>query len=145
MAKAAAAIAPGRQSLIPAGVVLAYIGTVAPAGWLLCFGQTLNKADYPALAALCAAKFGADPSSSTFLAPDLRGRVIAGQDDMGGTSADRITGFDGDVIGTAGGSETGGATLRADLTGGGSEGAVQSFGAEGVLPPTIILNYIIKT
>jgi len=42
--------------------------------------------------------------------PDLRGRVVAGQDDMGGTSANRLTnqtgGLDGDVMGATGGTET---------------------------------------
>ena len=43
--------------------------------------------------------------------PDLRGRTIAGQDDMGGASADRLTGaggvggIDGDVLGASGGTE----------------------------------------
>lgn len=37
---------------------------------------------------------------------DARGRVIAGLDNMGGTSANRITLFDGDVIGITGGSES---------------------------------------
>jgi microcystin-dependent protein len=42
--------------------------------------------------------------------PDLRGRAAIGKDDMGGTSANRITaagaGFDGDVLGASGGAET---------------------------------------
>lgn len=41
---------------------------------------------------------------------DKRGRVSAGKDDMGGTSANRLTtagsGIDGDVLGDSGGSET---------------------------------------
>lgn len=42
--------------------------------------------------------------------PDLRGRVIAGFDSMGGSSADRLTnqsgGLDGDILGASGGVET---------------------------------------
>jgi microcystin-dependent protein len=42
--------------------------------------------------------------------PDLRGRAIAGKDDMGGVSANRLTnqsgGVDGDTLGAAGGDET---------------------------------------
>lgn len=42
--------------------------------------------------------------------PDLRGRVVAGKDNMGGTSANRLTdqsgGLDGDTLGDTGGSET---------------------------------------
>lgn len=52
-------------------------------------------------------------NTTTFNVPDLRGRVIAGKDNMGGTSADRLTspaatinGIDGDFLGRTGGSET---------------------------------------
>ena len=42
--------------------------------------------------------------------PDLRGRAIAGKDNMGGTAANRITtggsGIDGSSLGAAGGSQT---------------------------------------
>lgn len=42
--------------------------------------------------------------------PDLRGRAVIGKDDMGGTSANRITaagcGIDGDVLGNSGGAQT---------------------------------------
>jgi microcystin-dependent protein len=49
--------------------------------------------------------------------PDLRGRAVAGLDNMGGTSANRLTGasgsVDGDVIGASGGTETETAPLPA--------------------------------
>lgn len=71
--------------------------------WIYCYGQTLEQADYPDLAA----KFGV--TSGTFTLPDDRGRVVAGVDDMGGTSANRLTGqaggVNGDVLGATGGSE----------------------------------------
>jgi microcystin-dependent protein len=42
--------------------------------------------------------------------PDIRGRVVAGQDDMGGSSANRLTGqtggLNGDILGGTGGSQT---------------------------------------
>jgi microcystin-dependent protein len=48
--------------------------------------------------------------STTCNIPDCRGRVIAGKDDMGGTSANRLTnqsgGLNGDTLGAMGGSET---------------------------------------
>jgi microcystin-dependent protein len=53
--------------------------------------------------------YGAGDGSTTFALPDLRGRVIAGEDDMGGTAANRLTsgvsGVDGAVLGAVGGSE----------------------------------------
>jgi microcystin-dependent protein len=54
--------------------------------------------------------YGSGDGSTTFNLPDLRGRVVAGEDDMGGTSANRLTGLsggvDGDILGAAGGAET---------------------------------------
>jgi len=94
----------------PVGSVTAYAGTSAPTGWLLCFGQAVSRSTYAALFAVVGTTYGVGDGSTTFNLPDLRGRVIAGQDDMGGTSADRLTGLsggvDGDVLGAAGGSET---------------------------------------
>ena len=49
-------------------------------------------------------------ASTSFLIPDCRGRTRAGDDNMGGTAANRITnavsGFDGSALGAAGGSES---------------------------------------
>jgi microcystin-dependent protein len=49
-------------------------------------------------------------SASSFVVPDLRGRIIAGKDNMGGSNANRITsggsGITGTTLGAAGGTET---------------------------------------
>lgn len=54
--------------------------------------------------------YGIGDGSTTFNVPDLRGRVGAGNDSMGGTSADRLTGasqpLNGDWLGFAAGDET---------------------------------------
>jgi microcystin-dependent protein len=61
---------------------------------------------------LRACPYGLGDGSTTFNLPDLRGRVIAGNDIMGGTSADRLTApstansLNGDVLGNSGGSQT---------------------------------------
>lgn len=97
-------------TLIPAGVVSAFAGTAAPTGYLLCYGQTINRSQYADLFAAIGTTYGAGDGSTTFVLPDLRGRVIAGQDDMGGTSANRLLGVvgsvDGDSLGATGGNET---------------------------------------
>ena len=97
-------------ALTPTGVVVPFAGTSAPTGWLLSFGQTVSRTTYAALFAVIGTTYGAGDGSTTFGLPDLRGRVIAGQDDMGGTSANRLTGLsggvDGDVLGGTGGSES---------------------------------------
>ena len=94
-------------TLIPAGLIAPYAGTSAPTGYLLCYGQTVNRSQYADLFAAIGTTYGAGDGSTTFVLPDLRGRVIAGQDDMGGTSANRLTTpINGDTLGAAGGSES---------------------------------------
>ncbi len=94
---------------VPVGTVLDYAGTAAPTYWLLCYGQSLVRTDYAALFTAIGTTFGA-ADADHFTLPDCRGRVVAGQDDMGGSSANRLTGVtgsvDGDTFGAAGGAET---------------------------------------
>jgi microcystin-dependent protein len=94
----------------PPGVTLPYAGSSAPSGWVLCDGQALNRVTYAALFAIISTTFGAGNGSTTFNVPDLRGRVVAGKDDMGGVAANRLTGtsggVDGDTLGASGGAET---------------------------------------
>ena len=97
--------------MIPLGGILPYIGTVAPhSSYALPYGQAISRTTYAALFSMIGTTFGAGDGSTTFNIPDLRGRVLAGKDDMGGTSANRLTnqsgGLDGDVLGGTGGSET---------------------------------------
>ena len=95
---------------MPAGMLFPYAGASAPTGYLLCHGQAVSRSTYASLFTAIGTTYGAGDGSSTFNLPDLRGRVIAGQDDMGGASANRLTnqtgGLDGDTLGATGGSET---------------------------------------
>jgi microcystin-dependent protein len=97
-------------SFVPAGAMMAYAGTTEPAGWLFCYGQAISRTTYARLFAAISTTHGTGDGSTTFNVPDIRGRVIAGQDDMGGTSADRLTGVsgsvNGDTMGAVGGAET---------------------------------------
>jgi hypothetical protein len=101
--------------LMPTGSLMPYAGASAPTGYLLCDGAAISRTTFSALFALVGTTYGAGDGSTTFNIPDLRGRVIAGQDDMGGSSANRLTGLtggvDGDVLGGSGGAE--GVTLTA--------------------------------
>ena len=72
----------------PAGAVISYAGSSAPTGWLLCAGQSLSTASYAALFSAIGYTYGG--SGANFNLPDLRGRVVAGKDDMGGTAANRL-------------------------------------------------------
>lgn len=96
---------------VPLGAILPFAGDTAPTNYLLCFGQAVSRTvTYAALFALIGTTYGTGDGSTTFNLPDLRGRAIAGQDDMGGTSANRLTGLsggvDGDVLGGTGGEES---------------------------------------
>lgn len=76
----------------------------------MCAGQTISRTTYAALFAVIGTTYGAGDGSTTFAVPDLRGRVPAGKDDMGGTAASRLTtaggGVNGAVLGAAGGAQT---------------------------------------
>ena len=95
---------------MPTGAVVPFGGSSAPTGFLLCAGQAVSRSTYSALFSVISTTYGAGDGSSTFNLPDLRGRVVAGQDDMGGSSADRLTGLtggvDGDTLAATGGAET---------------------------------------
>jgi microcystin-dependent protein len=95
---------------IPTGAILPYAGGSAPSGHLLCYGQAISRSTYSDLFSAIGTTYGVGDGSSTFNIPDLRGRVVAGQDDMGGSSANRLTdqsgGVNGDVLGDTGGAET---------------------------------------
>lgn len=92
----------------PTGVILPFGGTTAPTDFLLCYGQSLSTTTYADLHTAIGYTYGG--SGNSFNLPDLRGRVVAGQDDMGGASANRLTnqsgGLNGDTLGDTGGSET---------------------------------------
>ena len=93
------------------GEIRAYAGTAAsiPANWALCYGQAVSRTSYPDLFTALGTTWGAGDSTTTFNLPDLRGRGLFGLDNMGGTSAARITsgvsGVSGDTLGATGGDE----------------------------------------
>ena len=99
-----------KEYIMPTGALMPYAGTSAPTGFLLCYGQAISRSTYADLFSAISTTYGTGDGSSTFNLPDLRGRVVAGQDDMGGSSADRLTdqtgGLNGDTLGDTGGSET---------------------------------------
>jgi len=91
--------------LMPTGTILPYAGTAAPTGYLLCDGSAISRATNSDLFTLIGTTYGVGDGSTTFNIPDLRGRVIAGQDDMGGTSANTLTDAQADQLGGTLGAE----------------------------------------
>ena len=120
---------------MPTGIVMPYVGSAAPGGWLLMWGTignassgATNRANADTLAlytllwssmadaqapvsggrgASAAADFAAN---KTIAVPDMRGRIPAGKDNMGGTTASRLTanglGVAGTTLGVSGGADT---------------------------------------
>jgi Microcystin-dependent protein len=166
-ARADLANAAAKAPVVPVGVVEAFAGASAPAGWLLCYGQNVSRTAYAALFAVIGTTFGAGDGSTTFTLPDLRGRTIIGKDDMGGAAASRVTaaisGIAGATLGAGGGDQrmqihahaysgifvTGGNTQTNIQTGGqwwvnnGLSTADQGAGGSQNMQPSLVLNHII--
>lgn len=77
------------SDVAPAGSVTAFAGEVPPDGWLLCQGQELNIADYPALYAAIGTTWNTQtnptsgsaysaPAAGKFRLPDFRGSFLRG-------------------------------------------------------------------
>jgi microcystin-dependent protein len=101
----------GNPYNIPLGGALPYFGTTAPnSSFVFPYGQAISRTTYSTLFTLFSTTYGVGDGSTTFNIPDIRGRVIAGKDDMGGSSANRLTdaddGLNGDTLGDTGGGET---------------------------------------
>ncbi len=79
---------PVKQSLVPAGTIVAYGGTTAPVGWLVCDGASKIRTDYATLYSAIGTAFGMS-SGTTFYLPDLRGRFLRGWDNAAGRDPDR--------------------------------------------------------
>jgi len=181
----------------PTGAQADYWGTSAPTGWVMAAGRTLGdatsgateraNADTQTLYELlwnsiadaeCPVSSGRGASATadfgahkTITLPDCRGRTVAGKDNMGGTTASRLTATTvlGTTLGKAGGAETqtlsiaqmpshthnigtGITDLDQTRIGGGRVALIQNIltestgggGAHENVQPTIIANKIIK-
>lgn len=62
-----------------AGEMVAFGGTVAPAGWLVCDGAAVSRSTYSELFSVLGTAYGAGDGTSTFNLPDTRTRVVAGR------------------------------------------------------------------
>jgi microcystin-dependent protein len=76
---------------LPVGLVLPLAGNYEPPGWLICDGRAVSRTTYNVLYTICQDKFGSGDGVTTFNIPDMRGRVPAGKDNLGGTAANRLT------------------------------------------------------
>jgi microcystin-dependent protein len=70
---------PSVNEIMPSGSVIQTARATAPVGWLLCQGQTVSRSTYPVLYAAIGTAYGAGDGVTTFLLPDLQGRIPVGQ------------------------------------------------------------------
>jgi len=90
---------------MPTGMITPFGGSSAPTHWLLCDGEQYVIGTYPELYAVIGSSFGT-ATAGYFRVPDLRGRMPLGKDNMGGTSANRVTATAADSVGGFGGDES---------------------------------------
>ena len=95
------------NTLVPPGTVVAYAGTIAPAGWLLCDGRAVTRTEYSALFVAIGTAHGNGDGGTTFNLPDYRGRFLRGVDGTAGrdpNSSSRTVmnpgGNTGDLVGS---------------------------------------------
>ena len=153
-----------QQTTFPSGMLTAYAGASAPAGWLPCDGAAVSRTTYVSLFAFCGTAYGAGDGSTTFNVPDLRGRVAAGFAASGGHADVNALGNNDGVAaanrrpkhrhtvtiqnsgnnnGTVAQLMNWAGTSETDTTGyvGPTTGSVDSVDA----PAYVVVNYIIKT
>jgi len=92
---------PADGRVIPPGTIVMTGRNTAPAGWLICNGDAVDRTLYAELYSAIGITFGPGNGTTTFNLPDMRGRVAAG---VG-------TGTGGGASGT--GAPTGGTALAA--------------------------------
>jgi len=146
------------------GEVTPFAGATAPAGTLLCFGQAISRTSYVGLFTALGTTHGAGDGSTTFNLPDLRGRVAAGKDNMGGANASRLTSvMNSTTLGVVGGAQTHLHSVSITTTGPIDQFAVDrvepnsnvasinhthlvtgSTASDNSVQPTLILNYVIR-
>ena len=77
---------PVSGGIIPAGTIVAFGSTTAPAGWAVCDGAAISRTGNAALFAAIGTTYGSGDGSTTFNKPDCRGRFLAGYDPSNGTA-----------------------------------------------------------
>ena len=130
-----------------------------PANTIVCNGADVSRTTYSQLFEVISTRFGAGDGYTTFNVPDMRGRFPLGLDNMGGTSANRVSSAEADTIGGADGAEdsvaahthkieeqsTSGQAGNNVKIPGDFGGACSSTGtSDGNMPPYLSITYLIQ-
>ena len=101
----------GQPLIVPIGAMLDWTGGPPPnSNFVMPFGQAISRTTYATYFSLVSTTYGSGDGSTTFNVPDVRGRVVAGIDNMGGFAAGRIGTLatdGGTIVGTTPGSAGG--------------------------------------
>lgn len=82
----------GANPGVPLGTILPFAGSTAPSSsFVLAYGQAVSRSAYSNCFSLFGTSYGSGDGTTTFNLPDLRGRFLAGADNMGGSAASRLT------------------------------------------------------
>lgn len=96
---------------VPIGAIMPYWGSIAPAGYLPCYGQGINSGSFPDLVQFL------NPGNSTASLPDLRGEFLRGWDSSRGVDPGRanLSSQNGSAIRSTASGSTGGTGLPANI------------------------------
>ena len=79
----------GPNASVPPGSIMAYMGTNAPTGWLLCDGSAVSRTVYSRLFGVIGVANGYGDGMNTFNLPDLRAMFLRGVDGDAGIDIER--------------------------------------------------------
>ena len=144
--------------VVPAGSIMAWSGSSAPSGWLICDGSAISRTTYAALFAVAGTTYGPGNGSSTFNIPNLQDRLPLGKGTNNSTLGTQTGSMSSSSSVTTDSGGSGGITLttatRDDALGSGTKdvsqialvtGVSQAAHTHTLTVPTSVVNYIIKT
>lgn len=155
-----------QTAFCPTGSVLAFAGSSAPTGFLLCDGSPVSRTDYATLYSIIGTSHGQGDGTLTFNLPDYRGRFLRGVTGAssndpdaasrtsmatGGNAANLVGSVQGDQLASHAHSfTTYGGSTSPGLAGGGDPGGstgsqgTTSAGGNETRPKNAYVHFIIK-
>lgn len=91
-------------SIVPVGSIVPYAANTPPAGWLVCDGAAVNRADYTELFAVINTKYGSGDGSNTFNLPNFINKTFWGGSSSGTVKAAGLPNISGTLSDYRGGS-----------------------------------------
>lgn len=119
----------GVSGSAPAGAIVAFGGTSAPSGWLVCDGASYLRGSYTALFAAIGSAYGT-VDGTHFNVPDLRGRFLRGRDGGAGNDPDRTSRT---AMATGGNTGDNVGSVQLDALQGHDRDLAMAIGTDGVL------------